>query len=76
MTHDIGVVADTATEVACLNKHLHFHGTTEDFKSLDEVEISKSMVIQFNSLIINITERVAITMRKKLMKLNIKECNL
>src|SRR5699024_2075609 len=40
-THDIGVVADTATGVACLNKHLHFHGTTEDFKSLDEVEISK-----------------------------------
>lgn len=41
VTHDIGVVADTATEVACLNKHLHFHGTAEDFKSLDEVEISK-----------------------------------
>ena len=41
VTHDIGVVADTATEVACLNKHLHFHGTTDEFKSLDEVEISK-----------------------------------
>lgn len=41
VTHDIGVVADTATEVACLNKHLHFHGSTNEFKSLDEVEISK-----------------------------------
>lgn len=41
VTHDIGVVADAATEVACLNKHLHFHGTTDEFKSLDEVEISK-----------------------------------
>ncbi|QLK86966.1 metal ABC transporter ATP-binding protein [Staphylococcus sp. 17KM0847] len=41
VTHDIGVVADTATEVACLNKHLHFHGTAQAFKSLDEVEISK-----------------------------------
>ncbi|GGG84417.1 metal ABC transporter ATP-binding protein [Staphylococcus pragensis] len=41
VTHDIGVVADTATKVACLNKHLHFHGSTEEFKSLDEVEISK-----------------------------------
>ena len=41
VTHDIGVVADTATKVACLNKHLHFHGSTEDFKKLDEVEISK-----------------------------------
>ena len=41
VTHDIGVVADTATEVACLNKHLHFHGTTEAFKSLDDIEISK-----------------------------------
>ncbi|OHR99114.1 metal ABC transporter ATP-binding protein [Staphylococcus sp. HMSC36A02] len=41
VTHDIGVVADTATKVACLNKYLHFHGSTEDFKKLDEVEISK-----------------------------------
>ncbi len=41
VTHDIGVVVDTATEVACLNKHLHFHGATSEFKSLDEVEISK-----------------------------------
>ncbi|TDL98127.1 metal ABC transporter ATP-binding protein [Macrococcus brunensis] len=41
VTHDIGVVADTATNVACLNQHLHFHGTIQQFKSLDEVEISK-----------------------------------
>lgn len=41
VTHDIGVVADTATEVACLNKHLHFHGSAHEFKSLDEVQISK-----------------------------------
>lgn len=41
VTHDIGVVADTATDVACLNKHLHFHGVVSEFKSLDEVEISK-----------------------------------
>lgn len=41
VTHDIGVVVDTATQVACLNQHLHFHGTTHQFKSLDEVEISK-----------------------------------
>ena len=41
VTHDIGVVADTASKVACLNQHLHFHGTSESFKSLDEVAISK-----------------------------------
>lgn len=41
VTHDIGVVADTATMVVCLNQHLHFHGTIQQFKSLDEVEISK-----------------------------------
>lgn len=41
VTHDIGVVVDTATQVACLNQHLHFHGTSHQFKSLDEVEISK-----------------------------------
>ena len=77
VTHDIGVVADTATEVACLNKHLHFHGTTEDFKSLDEVEISKYMVIQYNLLIINTIVIVVM----KILKLDkniifIEECNL
>ncbi|TDM13123.1 metal ABC transporter ATP-binding protein [Macrococcus lamae] len=41
VTHDIGIVADTATSVVCLNQHLHFHGTTQEFKSLDQVEISK-----------------------------------
>ncbi|MFP6334048.1 ABC transporter ATP-binding protein, partial [Bacillus subtilis] len=41
VTHDIGVVADTASKVACLNQHIHFHGTSESFKSLDEVAISK-----------------------------------
>lgn len=41
VTHDIGVVVDTATQVACLNKHLHFHGSAKEFKSLDQVEISK-----------------------------------
>ena len=33
VTHDIGVVAIQTTKVACLNKHLHFHGSTEDFKN-------------------------------------------
>ena len=33
VTHDIGVVADTATKVACLNKHLHFHGSTGTSKT-------------------------------------------
>lgn len=41
VTHDIGVVADTATQVVCLNQHLHFHGSVEEFRSLDEVEVSK-----------------------------------
>lgn len=41
VTHDIGVVADTATSVVCLNQHLHFHGSVQQFKSLDQVEISK-----------------------------------
>ena len=77
VTHDIGVVADTATEVACLNKHLHFHGTTEDFKSLDEVEISKIYGHQYNLLIINTIVIVVM----KILKLDkniifIEECNL
>lgn len=41
VTHDIGVVVDHANEVACLNEHLHFHGTNQEFRHLDEAELSK-----------------------------------
>lgn len=41
VTHDIGVVVDNADEVACLNEHLHFHGTNHEFKNLGEAELSK-----------------------------------
>lgn len=32
VTHDIGIMTDHVTAVACLNRHLHFHGNTNDFK--------------------------------------------
>lgn len=41
VTHDIGVVVDNADRVACLNEHLHFHGTNTDFQNLGEAELSK-----------------------------------
>lgn len=41
VTHDIGVVVDNADKVACLNEHLHFHGTNTEFQNLGEAELSK-----------------------------------
>ncbi|NEU30714.1 metal ABC transporter ATP-binding protein [bacterium LRH843] len=35
VTHDIGAMTDHVTNVACLNKHLHFHGNPEEFASQD-----------------------------------------
>ncbi|OIJ22159.1 zinc ABC transporter ATP-binding protein [Anaerobacillus alkalidiazotrophicus] len=32
VTHDIGIMTNHVTAVACLNKHLHFHGNTKDFE--------------------------------------------
>lgn len=32
VTHDVGIMTDHVTGVACLNKQLHFHGNTNDFK--------------------------------------------
>ncbi|MGG7619864.1 metal ABC transporter ATP-binding protein [Bacillus coreaensis] len=32
VTHDIGTITDKVTHVACLNKHMHFHGDTEEFE--------------------------------------------
>lgn len=51
VTHDIGVVVDKADSVACINEHLHFHGSNHDFQQLDEAEISKiyGFPIQFVS---------------------------
>ncbi|MDE3839627.1 zinc ABC transporter ATP-binding protein [Bacillus methanolicus] len=34
VTHDIGTISDKVTHVACLNKHLHFHGRTSEFEQL------------------------------------------
>ncbi|EIJ78892.1 cation ABC transporter ATP-binding protein [Bacillus methanolicus PB1] len=34
VTHDIGTISDKVTHVACLNKHLHFHGKTSEFEQL------------------------------------------
>lgn len=33
VTHDIGAISDKVTNVACLNKALHFHGTSHEFDS-------------------------------------------
>ena len=32
VTHDIGTISDKVTHVACLNKHLYFHGETKEFE--------------------------------------------
>lgn len=32
VTHDIGTITDKVTHVACLNKHMHFHGETDEFE--------------------------------------------
>jgi zinc transport system ATP-binding protein len=32
VTHDVSGMTDHVTAVACLNKHLHFHGNTTDFE--------------------------------------------
>lgn len=40
VTHDIGTISNKVTQVACLNKQLHFHGNTEEFENLKESELS------------------------------------
>lgn len=40
VTHDLEAVSDKVTHVACLNKHLHFHGNSHEYQQLSEVELS------------------------------------
>lgn len=41
VTHDIGTISEKVTHVACLNKHLHFHGKAEEFEKLQRSEMSQ-----------------------------------
>ena len=40
VTHDIEAVSDEVTQVACLNKHLHFHGNSHEYQQLSDIELS------------------------------------
>lgn len=40
VTHDIGAVSEKVTHVACLNKHLYFHGEAKEFENLRMNEMS------------------------------------
>lgn len=41
VTHDTGALTAHATDVVCLNKTLHFHGKSEEYESLTEVDLSE-----------------------------------
>lgn len=41
VTHDIGTISEKVTEVACLNKNMHFHGSTEEFEKMKVNELSE-----------------------------------
>ncbi|WP_059171156.1 metal ABC transporter ATP-binding protein [Bacillus sp. FJAT-27445] len=40
VTHDIGTISEKVTHVACLNKHLHFHGDAGEFEKLADKGLS------------------------------------
>lgn len=40
VTHDTGAMTEHATDIVCLNKHLHFHGKTEKYTALTEEDLS------------------------------------
>lgn len=42
VTHDIGTISDKVSHVACLNKHLYFHGETKEFEQMRLEELSKT----------------------------------
>ena len=41
VTHEIDLVTDLATHVACLNRSIHFHGVQADFNKMEDADISK-----------------------------------
>lgn len=41
VTHDTGVMTKFASNVACLNQTLHFHGNSEEYTSLSDKDLSE-----------------------------------
>lgn len=41
VTHDTGAMTEHATDIVCLNKHLHFHGDSEKYTALTEEDLSR-----------------------------------
>jgi zinc transport system ATP-binding protein len=37
VTHDVGTITDKVSHVACLNRHLHFHGDTNEFSKQKDI---------------------------------------
>jgi zinc transport system ATP-binding protein len=40
VTHDVGTITDKVSHVACINKHLHFHGNAKEFEMLKDEDVS------------------------------------
>ncbi|AZB43646.1 metal ABC transporter ATP-binding protein [Bacillus sp. FJAT-42376] len=40
VTHDVGTISDKVTQVACLNKTLHFHGSPQEFDEVNGQSLS------------------------------------
>lgn len=41
VTHEIDLVTDLATHVACLNRSIHFHGMQSEYKKMGDDEVSR-----------------------------------
>ncbi len=41
VTHDIGTITEHATHVACMNKSVHFHGVSEEYKGFEEGNLNQ-----------------------------------
>ncbi|WP_284141709.1 MULTISPECIES: metal ABC transporter ATP-binding protein [unclassified Virgibacillus] len=41
VTHDTGTMTEYATDIACLNKTLHFHGNPNEYAALKETDLSR-----------------------------------
>ncbi|WP_101846137.1 metal ABC transporter ATP-binding protein [Halobacillus sp. Marseille-P3879] len=41
VTHDIGTITQHATHVVCMNKTVHFHGASEEYKEFDDQDLNR-----------------------------------
>ncbi|MFD2208390.1 metal ABC transporter ATP-binding protein [Virgibacillus halophilus] len=51
ITHDTGIITEFATDIACLNQTIHFHGEPDAYRALNKADLSNMYGYNVNKVV-------------------------